>query len=386
MSGNFCTQFCGMQHLVFVLLCIGLQASTTSAVGEMHREHLCQHDDACDDTVSMLQLRTEHPQSKSSTNDAPPNLAPWMEKEYHLIAQHKTGTVLSNEAALGMQAGATTIFPWLHPLIEASWSTMGFASDASMMQTPVPACHVHMTRNPFEMVVSGYKYHMSAVEPEWTTIPNFGDILDHDGCSPKYIGGRMSPICLHPRHGLQEYFVTLFYTGLANVYKRSHSGNLSAWFPEVKANESWSQYLQRVDSDAGLIANFIWASTTSLPQLRFVNDFVDLQPCSLNVCFNEWYDSCEATWSRVLTTWQIEEPWKTPMLAGANQSCPNGPDKKLADAHSSRFDSARAGVNTEESWRLVKRLRELDLLLFNGSLAALEKHIACPLSGHYKEK
>jgi len=59
-----------MQHLVFVLLCIRLQASS-----EMPREHLCGHGDACDDTVSMLQLRTEHPRSKSSTNGAPDALS-----------------------------------------------------------------------------------------------------------------------------------------------------------------------------------------------------------------------------------------------------------------------------------------------------------------------
>mmetsp|Transcript_140352 Transcript_140352/g.244394 ORF Transcript_140352/g.244394 Transcript_140352/m.244394 type:complete len:387 (-) Transcript_140352:84-1244(-) len=384
MVHNFRTKFCCVQHLVCFLLCIGLQASSEDAISEMPHEHLCGHDGSCDDTVSMLQLRTEHPQSKSSTNDAPPNLAPWMEKEYHLIAQHKSGTEMAGDAALGLIFGANTVFPWDTPVIEASWATMGFATDASMMQTPVPACHVHMTRNPFEMVVSGYKYHMSAVEPEWTTIPNFGDILDHDGCSPKYIGGRMSPICLHPRHGLQEYFVTLFYTGLANVYKRSHSGNLSAWLPEVKANESWSQYLQRVDSDAGLIANFIWASTTSFPQLRFVNDFVDLQPCSLNVCFNEWYDDCNAAWTRVLKAWQVDEPGYSSMLAGAKKSCPEG--NIFADEHSSDYNMKERGVQAEEpSWRMVKRLKELDLLLFNGSIASLEKHITCPLSGKYKE-
>jgi len=304
-----------------------------------------------------------------------------------LIAQHKSGTAMSEQAALYMEQSTLNGFPWISPVIDAAWSTYGLALNASMMRSPLPACFVHMARNPLEMVVSNYRYHVAAEEPEWTQDYKFSDTLDRDGCTLMFLDSRMSTMCSHPKYGLQPYWLMQWLTGIAKVYHASYSGNLSAWLPDVRANESWSEYLQRVDTDAGLIANVIWTPTTTMPALKTSHDFMESQPCSLNVCFNEWYDDCDAVWNRVLTTWQIEEPEYGSMLEAAKASCPGGnPLTRLATfVHSSAAGTKVAGVKTEEAWRMVKRLRELDLLLFNGSLAALEKHIACPLSGHYKE-
>mmetsp|Transcript_55024 Transcript_55024/g.100864 ORF Transcript_55024/g.100864 Transcript_55024/m.100864 type:complete len:382 (+) Transcript_55024:53-1198(+) len=379
MVHNFRTKFCCVQHLGCFLLCIGLQASSEDAISEMPHEHLCGHDGSCDDTVSMLQLRTEHPRSKSSTYSVP-LFGSWVLKEYHVIAQHKSGTVMGVEAVKGMVSTLR-----LHsPVIDAPESTLGRATNISMMQTPKPACHVHMARNPFELIVSDYMYHMGNGEPEWTGNITIGEMLDLEDCPPMLDGGRMSPYCLTPRGDRQPYWLSQWLTGIKNVYHRSRSGNLSAWLPDVRANESWSEYLQRVDTDAGLIANVIWTQTTTLPALKASYDFMGSQPCSLNVCFNEWYDDCNAAWSRVLTAWQIEEPGYAAMLAGAKVSCPEA--NKVAAGHSSNAKMEKAGVQAEEpSWRMVKRLKELDLLLFNGSIASLEKHITCPVSGKYKE-
>mmetsp|Transcript_56531 Transcript_56531/g.103495 ORF Transcript_56531/g.103495 Transcript_56531/m.103495 type:complete len:382 (+) Transcript_56531:52-1197(+) len=379
MVHNLRTKFCCVQHLVCFLLCIGLQASSEDAISEMPHEHLCGHDGSCDDTVSMLQLRTEHPRSKSSTYSVP-LFGSWVLKEYHVIAQHKSGTVMGVEAVKGMVSTLR-----LHsPVIDAPESTLGRATNISMMQTPKPACHVHMARNPFELIVSDYKYHMGNGEADWTGNIKIGDMLGLEDCPAMMDGGRMSQYCLTPGGARQPYWLSLWLKGIENVYHRSRSGNLSAWLPDVRANESWSEYLQRVDTDAGLIANVIWTQTTTLPALKASYDFMESQPCSLNVCFNEWYDDCNAAWSRVLTAWQIEEPGYAAMLAGAKKSCPEG--NIFADEHSSDYNMKERGVQAEEpSWRMVKRLKELDLLLFNGSIASLEKHITCPLSGKYKE-
>jgi len=235
MVHNFRRPFCG-QHLVLFLLCIGLQASSNYAISERPHEHSCGHDDACDDTVSMLQLRTEHPRSKSSTYSVP-LFGSWVLKEYHVIAQHKSGTVMGVEAVKGMVSTLR-----LHsPVIDAPESTLGRATNISMMQTPKPACHVHMARNPFELVVSSYMYHMAGAEPAWTQDIKFGDLLDLDDCTLIFHGGRMSPFCSSQR-GLQSYAENLRLKGLADVFHSSHSGNLSAWLPHVKANESWAGY------------------------------------------------------------------------------------------------------------------------------------------------
>mmetsp|Transcript_74183 Transcript_74183/g.135775 ORF Transcript_74183/g.135775 Transcript_74183/m.135775 type:complete len:388 (+) Transcript_74183:53-1216(+) len=385
MVHNFRTKFCCVQHLGCFLLCIGLQASSEDAISEMPHEHLCGHDGSCDDTVSMLQFRTEHPRTKSSKVPINP-LGSWVTKDFHMVVHHKSGTHMAGEAVLGMQMALSSYLPiyWAPPLIDGPWTTLGIAPSEEMMQTPTPACHVHMARNPFELIVSDYMYHMGNAEPEWTEDVKFGDTLDLADCPPILVGGRMSQFCVTSRGDVQPYWLSQWLTGIKNVYHRSRSGNLSAWLPDVKADESWAEYLQRVDSDAGLIANAIWTFSTSLPQLQFNKDYMDSQPCSLNVCFNEWYDDCNAAWSRVLTAWQIEEPGYAAMLAGAKKSCPEG--NIFADEHSSDYNMKERGVQAEEpSWRMVKRLKELDLLLFNGSIASLEKHITCPVSGKYKE-
>mmetsp|Transcript_114560 Transcript_114560/g.203046 ORF Transcript_114560/g.203046 Transcript_114560/m.203046 type:complete len:388 (+) Transcript_114560:55-1218(+) len=385
MVRNFRTKFCCVQHLVCFLLCIGLQASSEDAISEMPHEHLCGHDGSCDDTVSMLQFRTEHPRTKASKRPIHP-LGSWVFKDFHIVVQHKSGTVMSYQAAYGMLNALAGYLPvyWAPPIIDVPWLSLGIAPSEELMQTPTPACHVHMARNPFELIVSDYMYHMGNAEPEWTEDVKFGDTLDLDDCPAMLIDGRMSQYCLTPGGARQPYWLSLWLKGIENVYHRSRSGNLSAWLPDVMANESWSGYLQRVDTDAGLIANVIWTSTTTMPALKTSHDFMESQPCSLNVCFNEWYDDCNAAWSRVLTAWQIEEPGYAAMLAGAKKSCPEG--NIFADEHSSDYNMKERGVQAEEpSWRMVKRLKELDLLLFNGSIASLEKHITCPVSGKYKE-
>jgi len=384
MVHNLRTKFCCVQHLVCFLLCIGLQASSEDAISEMPHEHLCGHDGSCDDTVSMLQFRTEHPRTKASKRPIHP-LGSWVFKDFHLVSQHKSGTEMSFQAAGGMISALAGYLPlyWAPPIIDVPWLTLGIAPSEEFMQTPTPACHVHMARNPFELIVSDYKYHMGNGEADWTGNIKIGDMLGLEDCPAMMDGGRMSQYCLTPGGARQPYWLSQWLTGFKNVFHRSHSGNLSAWLPDVRANESWSEYLQRVDTDAGLIANVIWTPTTTMPALKTSHDFMESQPCSLNVCFNEWYDDCNAAWTKVLKEWQVEEPGYAEMLAGAKTSCPGA--NILAAGHSSKATLKMRGLKTEEPWRMVNRLRELDQLLFNGSIAALEKHLTCPVSGKYKE-
>merc|ERR1719446_1884135 len=57
------------------------------------------------------------------------------------------------------------------PWIEASMHGMGMAIDPAMLQTSNNAkCIAHISRNPFEVVVSGYLYH-KAGEEAWLGVP-----------------------------------------------------------------------------------------------------------------------------------------------------------------------------------------------------------------------
>merc|ERR1719326_77389 len=94
----------------------------------------------------------------------------------------------------------------------------------------------------------------------------------------------------------------------ANVFHNSLSGPLSTQLPDANANETYPDYLQRVDLDAGLIASFIQMSEDTLSSMGFVKDYFKDQSCSITTCFGDFYDNCNATWQRIIRAWEIPEP------------------------------------------------------------------------------
>lgn len=224
-----------------------------------------------------------------------------------------------------------------------------------------PVCYAHVARNPFEMVVSGYLYNMAESESwlnEWT----FGQASASLDSHSKQ---------LHER------------AALAEVFRSSRSGPLAAWLPEANANETYPDYLKRVDLDAGLLAESIVGSSLSLTPMRLAEDFTESHHCSVHVCFEDFFENCSATWNRVLQAWQIPEPSYDAMLRAATESCP-GVDPHAVE-HSSGSQMENMDLKHVPEHVMVNRLKELDRLRLNGRIAALEEHVKCHVSGKYKE-
>jgi len=272
------------------------------------------------------------------------------------FAQHKSGSLMTLEAAdyireaIGKLTGLSLDFSY----------TMGSAVYDSEMQTAEPTCLLHVARNPFELVVSGYLYHKAQAE----------DWLEHtfDNATELMRDTNVPGDCREGANWMCPVF-----RGLAQVQSMSRSGPVAGVIPEAVGGETFPQYLRRVDTDAGLIAEAIWASNFSLASMRFTSDFVDRQPCSQNVCHNEFYENCDATWERVLQTWEIKDPHYSVMLEAAKLSCPN--TSPGARDHSSHELLEKQNLAHVPEHKMVQSLRELDERFLNGTLASLEAHL-----------
>lgn len=289
---------------------------------------------------------------------------------YLFFAHHKSGSLMTLEAvrqmntSLGDLSGLSVDFSRL--LGQAVWP--------SEMLFNEPRCLLHVVRNPFELVVSGYLYHMAESE-DWLRTHTFRRALYYvrknrvrDGCTPK-----VGWMCLVLR-------------GLAQVYRMSRAGPTARLLPTAQDNETFSQYLQRVEAKSGLLAEAIFSSNYSLASMRFTSDVVSSRPCSMNVCFEQFYDDCNAVWKRVLQAWNIKDPHYSKMLRGAMKSCPD--KSKGAKSHSSSRAMHHKHLSHAPEHVLLHSLRELDSDVLNGMLASLETHIGssgqpCKLSGKY---
>jgi len=311
--------------------------------------------------------------------------ASWLQREYNLVPHHKAGAEMTDEAAHKMANALSAELGSSAPRVEQNAFTMGYANESLMMQTPIPSCYAHEMRNPFEMVVSGYLYHMAGSEP-WC-FHDFGVFQTSmglaGGCEPKIKDGRMSENCM-PR---MSYRTFVYAEGLMQLYSESLSGPLSDLLPDANLTDTYMGYLQRVDMDAGLAAEFLLASVVSLSRMNFshgfVSDLVEAEPesCSLNMCYKDFYDECNSTWQHVLETWNVPEPHNTTMYAAALESCPG--TSVQAQAHASSSHQEEQGLEHPPEHEMVNRLKELDQKYFNGALAALETRLGCPLSGKY---
>jgi hypothetical protein len=333
----------------------------------------------------------------------------WGKKEYILVAHHKTGTVMGGQARQGLRKSIETgaIYKALNlalgenllPLFKAPWATLGLATNDKMVQTPRQHCILHLMRNPFEIIVSGYLYHRSTAE-EWTTT-RFGTAVANQSQppKPKYENGRMSLWTYGeenssdyvtsvrefeehpPKSKTFGYYGHMYAHGIARVMEESSAPPFNTFMPEPNASETFSQYLQRAGTDGGLIANAIWANLTTLTPMDFLHDYVEPQQCSLNVCLSEFYSDCEATWKKIFTTWQIPTKYHHLLFDGAEVSCPLV--SKETKKHSSENWAEDKEIDHPPLHELIERMRELDHLVFNGTFSLLEASQSCSVSDHY---
>jgi len=329
----------------------------------------------------MLQMSAQPLQRQLHQSHASPQHAnQTSQREYHLLLHHKAGTGFCLEASSHVSNLSRHVDGL--PELFVPQGTMEFGVNSSMMRTPKPACFANIVRNPFDLVVSLYMYNLAAPADEDYLRKAFGRAVeeDIDGCEPLFKDGRMNDWC---KDSPQKYGTALFHRSIAQVFLGSVSGPVADHLPDASANESFPEYLQRVDVDAGLIASSVFASDVVLKPMRFAKDNMKMQSCSTDVCFSELYDNCKNMWQRVFQAWNISEPQYSSLVSAAAKACPD--QSRYAQLHSSKATAERRNISHPPLHEMVKRLRKLDRLHLNGTISALEEHLGCPSSGKYRE-
>lgn len=129
------------------------------------------------------------------------------------------------------------------------------------------ACSLHLERNPFEVVVSGYLYHRSNAEPEWEEEPMDAAALN---VSTKW--------AWKYHRALQR-----------NIVGGSHDT-----LPRPTAHEGYAHFLQRLDETHGLQAEARFATAVTIEEMVALHQrAMSLAPppklaCSAVACFSEF--------------------------------------------------------------------------------------------------
>jgi len=342
-------------------------------------------------------------QSRQTNNISQWGLPSWQTVEYIMVGHHKGGSTMFKEVNARTELACPDC-----ATLQNHEDVMGNAVDESMMQTPNPACFLHQARNPFEMLVSGYLYNLAGAEEILWANVTFAEAaeLTSAGCEPMLIGGRMTGICKgdwgDPFLQMERYVANMgkdstlwtiakggnyfryFYRrGVAQVFNSTRSGPLSARLPDANANETYREYLSRVDLDAALLAESVFASDVEFSTTRFSWDYMKSQSCAVNVCYDEFSEDCNATWERVLQTWNMTEPHYSATLKAISPSCPG--TSQLAEQHSVSTLIDNNNITTPSLNDMVMRARELDRDFLNGTMAELETYLGCKVTSKYTD-
>jgi hypothetical protein len=162
---------------------------------------------------------------------------------------------------------------------------------------------------------------------------------------------------------------------------------MSELIPAARLKETFPEYLQRVDVDAGLIAQVIWASDDSLAPMDYISSYKEAWSREVNepiseLCFADMYTECFQVWRRSLMhTLNLPHPHLELFAASASKSCPNR--QETAEAHSSTSQQSEAGIEHPPLDEMVVRLRELDRAHFSAMLSEMEKRLHCGLGAKY---
>merc|ERR1719491_2744473 len=252
-------------------------------------------------------------------------------------------------------------------------------------------CAIHFVRNPLEMVVSGYLYDQAASEDWMTDNATFEEIIaKNEPCDPLLVncGISESTQCQQEfRKNKWPGYPEGHHRSVAQVYRCSQSGPMSDLLPAARLKETFPEYLQRVDVDAGLIAQVIWASDDSLAPMDYINPNTQAWTEKTGeriagLCFADMYTSCPQTWHRsLLHTLEPPHPHLELLTQAASKSCP---DRSVtAGYHSSTNQQSEQGLEHPPVDQLVVRLRELDRKHFSGMLNEMEKRLDCGLGAKY---
>ena len=224
------------------------------------------------------------------------------------------------------------------------------------------ACSLHLERNLFEVVVSGYLYHRSNAEPEWEEEPMAAvptALNDSTKWAWKY------------HRALQR-----------NIVGGSHDT-----LPRPTAHEGYAHFLQRLDETHGLQAEARFATAVTIEEMVALHQrAMSLAPppklaCSAVACFSEFEGdvaACVSTWSQRLQALQFPAVVAERLARVASTQCPGSHTGSQAAAAHSATGSVKTPLHT-----LVARLAAYDLAQERGKLAAADRALGCPLSGKY---
>jgi len=296
-----------------------------------------------------------------------------------VIVQHKSGTVMSRAAVEALNGALRSV-----SLKQSEYGTALFAghdvdfSNPAVTEAFTRSQHsvLHIMRNPFETVVSEYAYDHDDQEPEWMD-SRLASTTSSSNCtsgvsnpsSPSYWGENSQRFC----------------DALNNVSAAASSGLL----PAIGVDETYAGYIGRVDEDSGLLAAAIAMMSITLRALDVTHESFMLRAPEryMRVCESSFddasYANCTALWGRLLEH-GLHYPSEASesLAAAAATSCPNAPDDKHAES-SSALKTHSAYTNRTDVLRRVTRMRELDAIHLDGTLARYEQNWGCPLSERY---
>ena len=302
------------------------------------------------------------------------------------VAHHKSGSTIVDEACVRMNKELRALAP---ACVAASLGGMYIHSDWNGLDLSLPptppyadlpyqcclaeappadgALVAHMTRNPFEMVVSSYEYdkdvHSEAAWQDTTMLPVAGEKLSD------YLHGYWSAI----RH------VALL------AWDGTFGGALPRPLLNATYTETWFAYVTRVGEDEALLAEALMLSQLSIRPMVSNHAYVASLGAAhgRNTCEQRVDDGthaeCAAFWAETVAWFAYTPADVAAALAhgAANATC--------TQSDTNRRSTDGEGNATRKAARVL-RLRHIDAELLNGTLAAYEAAIGCPLSQRYSFK
>jgi hypothetical protein len=244
-----------------------------------------------------------------------------------------------------------------------------------------------MVRNPFEMLVSGYLYNAAGSEP-WMKMTFEQSIAKWNAnCDPILVdcGISASKACQEEVKTAQYVPVGGLVRSVTQLYACSRSGPMASLLPDAQLDETFQEYMTRANPDEALIAQFIYASDSTLYPMLFQHGYFQEHNCAKNLCFSSLYTDCKKQWSSVLKVWETPDVYFNDLLEAAVSQCPGNSEK--AEKHSSEhMQETNGGVEHREDHTMVVQMRHLDREHLNGTVSGLETTLECPLGYKYSIK
>eukprot|EP00971_Amphidinium_carterae_P041684 818988-Amphidinium_carterae.1 len=227
----------------------------------------------------------------------------WCQLQRGFATHHKTGTMLARYVVSKLRQNDQALEECRWPELVIGHVNPGAVHSVwrNDFWQEVP-CIAHFVRNPFEIIVSGYLYHLNKEEP-WTTrplLPENKSVWHAHAKRPNWQGG----LTMHT------------FAALSTAQLRQY-GVLPSDFPieNLRAGESYASYLERVSPTVGLAVEAMRAMQHDFPQME--QKFLDLQGddqqgCRANYCLEHFMtttSACLSLWREVLRKLAFPRHW-----------------------------------------------------------------------------